>query len=244
MVTLAKILDLPPDDAEAFLAFEEHAREAMEQRISNANSDDSWSPFWLAYMATVQQASIECGLGDFTEWSIRPPVGHDEFQRFEHEVLAVKTRLQFRVARRIRGELLEPDTSDREKIKFRVQQLRDEVEASDLPPSKKVALYEKLDQLVEEFEGKRVSRGKVLVILTAVAALMNQTQGMLLKGPETMVAVMDSIGMLVGKEDERQALLERYRKPLAIEHKHESTGGLQTSPREDFSEDLDDEIPF
>jgi hypothetical protein len=84
----------------------------------------------------------------------------------------------------------------------------------------------------------------VLVILTAVAALMNQTQGMLLKGPETMVAVMDSIGMLVGKEDERQALLERYRKPLAIEHKHESTGGLQTSPREDFSEDLDDEIPF
>lgn len=185
----------------------------------------------------------------FEDWNIQPPVSFDEFQQLEADVHAVTTRLKFRVARRLRSETLEPDTSDREKIKFRVGQLRDQIESSDLPKVKKDALIAKLDELVGEFEGQRVNRGKVLLILGAIGTLMAGAQDRILKGPETVVAILDTVGMVVGKEEERKALLERYRKPLAIEDKRGDALKPKplpksSSPREDFSADLDDEIPF
>ena len=245
MVSLAKVIDLPLDDAEAFLVFEQHAREDMERRISDSHPEASLSPYRLPYMAHVQQAAFECGVEGLSGWTISPPIGEDEFQRFEGDLLAVTTRLKFRIARRVRSESLEPDASDRQKIKFRVQQLRDEIKETKLSQAKKDELYSKLDELVAEFEGTRVNRGKVLAIITAVAALLSQAQGVVLKGPETVVAIMDTIHMVIGKEDERRALLERYRKPLAIEHKAlETKPPAVTGPREDFSADLDDELPF
>jgi hypothetical protein len=242
MVTLATILDLPLDDDEAFLAFEESARQTYERNIREADREESWGPYWLTYMAHVSEAASEFGVERVAGLEVLPPIRSEEFAQFQHEVLGATTRLKFRVARRMRRELIEPDTSDREKVKFRIQQLRNEVGETSLPQSKKDALNKKLDELEKEFEGKSVNRAAVLVILTACAALVHQTQGVLLKGPETIVSIMDTINMVIGKEEERRSLLERYRKPLAIEDKSDSAPKGYAGA--DFEVDLDDEIPF
>lgn len=245
MVTLANILDLPPDDDEAFLAFEEHAREILEQSFRNADREESWQPFYLTYMTHVRGAAEEFGVESLAHWDITPPIQTGKFDGFRQAVLLATTRLKFRVARRLRQELIEPDTSDREKIKFRIRQLRDQINGSDLTQSQKDALRVKLDELDQLFEGKTVNRAAVLVVLAAVATLMTQAQGLLLKGPETIVALMDSINMLVGKEEQRRALLERYRKPLAIEDKSKPQGPKsKPAPRTELETALDDEIPF
>jgi hypothetical protein len=199
-------------------------------------------------MTLVREAAFEFGVNDFEPFSIIPPINHEEFEVFEQTVLAVTTRLKFRAARRIRGELLQPTTAERETIKFRIRQLRDEIEAADISQSKKNALFSKLDELGEEFEGARVNKAKVLVILTMVATLVSQVQGVLVKAPETVVSIMDSISMVIGKEEDRRLLLERYRKPLAIEDKSDSekrnapSSTLEVDRR--LGSDADDEIPF
>ena len=247
MVGLDAIIDLPLDDEEAFLQFEEHARTALQRKIDNADREQSYQPFWLAFMTEIQQAAFECGVGGFDEWAIKPPVSSDLFDIFDSEVYAVTVRLKFRVARRRRGEIMHPDTAERERLNFRIKQLREEVEASDLAADKKAALNKKLDELVAVFGGERVNRGKVLVVLAAIGALVTQAQGAILKGPETVVAIMDTINLVIGKDDERQALLERYRKPLAIEDKSKTEAEKKPHrppAREQFVADIDDEIPF
>lgn len=245
MVTLATILDLPLDDDEAFLAFEESAREAYEQGIRDAHPEASWEPHYLTYMTHVREAAAEFGVERIAALEVIPPVRPQEFEGFQQKVMAVTTRLKFRIARRIRPELIEPDTTDREKVKFRIRQLRNEIEHSSLPKSDKDALNGKLDELEREFEGKRVNRATVLVLLTACAALVHQAQGILLKGPETVVSIMDTINMVIGKEEERRSLLERYRKPLAIEDKSAPVQQRKRpEPHMEYAANLDDEIPF
>jgi hypothetical protein len=241
MVTLATILDLPPDDDEAFLAFEDDARQTYEQCIQNAHHEEPWAPFRLVYMTHVRAAAEEFGVESIAAMEVLPPITSEEFDQFQHEVLTATTRLKFRVARRLRNELIEPNTSDREKIKFRVRQLRDQIDESALSQAQKDALNSKLNELEQLFQGKVVNRAAVLVVLAAVATLITQAQGIVLKGPETVVAVMDTINIVIGKEEERRLLLERYRKPLAIE---DNSKPQTRSAREEFAADLDDEIPF
>ncbi|MFI5337491.1 MAG: hypothetical protein ACHQ5A_11945 [Opitutales bacterium] len=81
-----------------------------------------------------------------------------------------------------------------------------------------------------------------MVILGGVAALMTASQNLIINGPQTLVAIMDTISLATDKEAERQVLLDRYRPQKQIEDK--SHGGFKPVGRESFSSDLDDEIPF
>lgn len=78
MVALSQILDLPLDDGEAFVAYEEHARRQLKDHIANADREDRWAPFWLEYMTNVREAAIEFGVVELKKYSIIPPIGPDD----------------------------------------------------------------------------------------------------------------------------------------------------------------------
>jgi hypothetical protein len=84
---------------------------------------------------------------------------------------------------------------------------------------------------------------KIMVILASAAALLKTAQGFVINTPEMMVSIMDTVSIVTEKEQQRQDIIDRYRKPRAIEDKSDKAE-VASGPVEDFSADIDDEIPF
>jgi hypothetical protein len=73
--------------------------------------------------------------------------------------------------------------------------------------------------------------------VAAVAAAVAAVETATIQAPETIVRLLEVVDVAHGKQAERLAIIEQYRKPRAIEHKP-----AQEPTRETF--DLDDEVPF
>lgn len=247
MVELSALLHVPPHDEEGFLEFERIARLEMDQQIARLGQNDSWEDTRLEYMSAVQAAFEEFeigGVGDLGEYDRTYGVG--DFAWFNQAVKKIVTRLQVRAVRRTRVELIELEVADQSKLKAEITRLKNRVEsASDLTDDRKKAIRKKLDELLEEITKPRLNWTKFVVALAAVAAAVNGIESAAIRAPETLVALLDTVHIVAGKEAERRAVIEHYRKPRAIEHQPEDKA-RPTAPKAaaSFSDDLDDEIPF
>lgn len=254
MVALSDIEAFSPDDDEAFVQFEALCRQRLENATANLGHDDSWEDARREYMARVLAAAEVYQVPGYEELSELRTIDAQAFPAFDHEVLKIVTRLQVGAARRKSAELVELEPSDQVRIKADVERLKNRVDASQaIEPAKKKVILRKLDDLLAEIAKPKVRYVAVMVTLMALAPFAGQVEDDLIKLPQTIIAVLDTLALAKGKQDERQAVLDRYRRPKELEH-HPAVPKAApikppspkstSSPRGEFIVDLDDEIPF
>lgn len=243
MVTLSEMRHLSPFDEEAFIEFESLCREKPERGLSSVGQNDSEWPHQREYMSRVGAAAEELNIegGSALLPEHESGYGQNDFDDFNQAVFRIVTRLQLRALRRVAKVSVEVEPADKLKLKFQVNKLKDLTASSVLDDDRKKAVAKKLDELLKEIDGPRMDLAKLMVILASAVAMMKTGQSFVIDTPEMMVSIMDTVSIITDKEHQRQALVEHYRKPRAIEDKTEKP---KPAPREEFSPDLDDEIPF
>lgn len=216
MVTLQNLIDLSPDDDEAFVAFEAVCRQAVDE--AGVDRDNAL----IEYMTLVQGASEEYGVDPERQLQREDSkaLSRLDYSWFSQAALKLVTRLKVRTAKRANVVTIELAPADKTKIRAEVERLRNRVEAAtDIDVRRKRAIMQRLDDILKEIEKPRANHGAVLVMLAAIVPLVGQAQDVVVKLPETIVAVMDVIGVVAGEEEERRAILQRWREPKAIEHR-------------------------
>lgn len=245
MVTLADMRDLSPFDEEAFVEFESMCREKLEDCVAQCGRDDSEWPFQREYMSRVGAAAAELMI-DGAE-SLQPTnkggYSGNDFEDFNQAVFRIVTRLQLRSVRRSAKVSVEVEPADKIKLIFQINKLKELAASSVLEDDRKKAVAKKLDDLLKEIDGPRMDLAKIMVILASAVALLKTAQGFVINTPEMMVSIMDTVSIVTEKEQQRQDIIDRYRKPRAIEDKSDKAE-VASGPVEDFSADIDDEIPF
>lgn len=251
MVTLTEMLHLSPVDEEAFIEFETLCREKLERGLNSVGQNDSEWPYQREYMSRVGAAADELNIEGANELlpSHEAGYGQNDFDDFNQAIFRIVTRLQIRALRRTAKVSVEIEPADKLKLKFQVNKLKDLAASSVLDDARKKAVVKKLDDLLKEIDGPRLDLAKLMVILASAVAMMKTGQAFITETPEMLVSIMDTVSIITDKEGARQALVEHYRKPRALEDQSEKPKVKpKPSPepvaREDFSADLDDEIPF
>lgn len=251
MVDLSALLNVSPNDEEAFIEFERLAREQMERAIERLGDNDSWEVPRVQYMSAVQAAfdEFEIGgvgnLGDSDRTFTK-----EDFSWFNQAVTKAITRLQVRAIRRTSSDLIVLDSDDKTTLIKEVGRLKNRVTSTvDLTEERKQALIKRLDALLEEIEKPRFDVKKFAIAVAAVAGAAVGAESVAIKAPETIVRLLEVVDLVRGKEAQRLAVIEHYRAPRAIEHKPDSKQNPSANSRQApalkaVSFDLDDEIPF
>lgn len=236
MISPSDYHQLPRHHDEAFLAFEVLCRAEMKRAISALGQNDTEDEARIEYMVRVQSAAYEYEIEDAENLGI-PSQNLDSasFFWFNQEVTRLVTRLNLRNVRRLAEDSLELDPPDRTKIKAEIERLKNRVRGAEgIDDPVKNSLVKKIEALLAEVDKPTLNLTKFTLAMAAVTAAftaLGSVQGAVIKGPETVVALLDMVHIVRGRDEERRALFERYRKPKAIEHTPEPT-------------DDDDEIPF
>lgn len=249
MVTLSEMRHLSPFDEEAFIEFESLCREKLERGLNSVGQNDSEWPYQREYMSRVGAAAEELNIEGASALLPEHEAGYgqNDFDDFNQAVFRIVTRLQLRALRRVAKVSVEVEPADKLKLKFQVNKLKDLTASSVLDDDRKKAVAKKLDELLKEIDGPRMDLAKLMVILASAVAMMKTGQSFVIDTPEMMVSIMDTVSIITDKEHQRHALVEHYRKPRAIEDKTEKPKAApkpRPAPVEEFSADLDDEIPF
>jgi hypothetical protein len=239
--------NLPEDDAQCFVEFEAICRRNMTRMINSDTSSAFDRSVQAQYVAAVSSVAVECGLTHLAH----PPMienSGDFFERFSQFGLAVQgevARIRIR-GRRSRGSLsVQLTDNTRAKIQHYVSRLRETIDASDLPAVRKSALRDKLDELVDELEKRRLNLGKAMlilsVVLTGLGGMANTTT-IAAEGSAAVTQIMTLIG--ADKESEEVALSRMAPPPKALPAPVASQ--KQAAPNWELpsASDLDDEIPF
>ena len=228
------------------MEFEQIANESFERHYER--SENLPSDFFADYAHCIYEAAKEYDIEGREIVDPENCVNYNnnnnfDFQEFSSALSRLIIRLQLATARGKMGNSIQISDRARSTIRTHVQTLRDEIaKNSDLSEAKKKALNARLDDLEREIEGRRFSLLKTLAAITAVATVVNQTEGAAVRLPDTLTAISRTIGQLEGFE---QRYLEH--KPIAqITHqpKAEKIAPSGYGRRESFASDFDDDIPF
>lgn len=253
LITREDYANLPEDDEECFLAIEEICRRNMDSVINELSREENPGPIWASYMSIVSTAALQCGIHDL---SIHPSITNDfeRLQKFQEALDVVTTRLHFRNRRRSGPESVQLALNTRPKIEHHVMLLRMAIEKSQLSNERKERLLNKLDELLEELNNRRLRFGRTMAILGTVLVGVTSVGA---DGPETVTNItagITSIMRLIGKdkETEEDAVRRLTPPPMALPAPSDPTPEPLSSKRKfggsfDWDQkaaDIDDHIPF
>lgn len=233
--------NLPADNERCFIEFEAINRRNMNRMINNDTNSDFDTTIRQQYMTAVAAVAQECGIPNIF---FDPDANENTYQQFGRFSLSVQSEIA-RLRIRQRGErhpysvLLTGST--RTKIEHYISRIRDVVAKSDMDPYQKRDLSKKLDELVSELSGPRLSFAKSMAILAAVMATMGSVVTISADGPSAVAHIMRLIGEDKTTEETAARRLAPPPKALPAPPKNGSFG---QSPPLSLSNELDDDIPF
>jgi hypothetical protein len=247
LISLDQIQALPMDDADAaFVEFERICRSSLMTVLDSLGRDDNDEDYRLDYMSRVAAAASEYDIigADYLEVPASSQYDYSFYRQFSQEVLRIVTRLQIRSVRAQQAVSVALSATEQDKIDHHISRLRSRIEESDLDEGKKAALNRKLDELVAELKGKRTNFSKLLLAVASVVTIINQSEGAIIKLPETIAAVVEIVGYA---KQEQDAALPAPKPKLALEDKRavptpKAEKPKPTGPKESY--DLNGDIPF
>ena len=237
---------LPLDDPDrCFVEFEKIVRRNMTRMVDETSSGDFDQVVRQQYMTTVAAVAAECNIPNI-HFDIRSRQNFwEQFNTFCMAVQAEVARISTRVRGRQRPYSVLLTTNTRTTIEHYISRIRETVKGSELDPSKKKRIDEKLDQLAAELKTPRLSFGKSMAILAGVLAAMGSTVTIAAEGRNAVAQIIQLIGR--DKETEDAAAQRLAPPPRALPAPHPSDPPAphqgSTSKRA-AAADLDDEIPF
>ncbi len=147
---------LPFDDPErCFVEFENIVRRNMTRMIDENSTNDFDQAVREQYMATVAAVAEECNIPDIHLKLNSQRSFWEEFSTFSLAVQGQVARIRIRVIGRQRPYSVLLTTNTRTTIEHYISRIRETVQGSELDPSRKKRIDEKLDQLAAELKTSR-----------------------------------------------------------------------------------------
>ena len=243
LITATEVAELP-DGPEGFLAFETICSNRLSDRLQ---SDEADRVDRATYASSVAAAADEYGvdpggalaLGNFTtEWNGQVAT---DFEAFELAVRGIVTKVQIQVGRAARAGALTLSQTDQTRIEHLVEALRSRIASEPtLDEARRKVLNKKLDELLSNLKSKKVDLARTMVIVGAFFVALDQAQAATIKLPETIASIAKLVTLA---KDYQDSLLPAPPAPPK-QITDQSTPTTQARSAEQFSADLDDEIPF
>jgi hypothetical protein len=195
-------------------------------------------------MNKVLAAAKEYSIDSITNW--RLPSASDEiykiYQNFTTDVDHATMQIRIRNAPRIRKNSVGLDGNTKTKIHHHIAQIRNAIEAAELPDAKRESLYAKLTAFALEVDKARTGLEAGMAVYIAICGGIGQG----FKRLEPARRWIDSIAALLGRAKEVEDSL-RPSLPSPAERKRLESPRLKLpapeQPRLPIN-DLDDDIPF
>lgn len=253
--------DLPEDDGAAFSMLETLARNRLYESERDRD-DDLFYDETMRYMNEVAAIAEEFGLTGI-EFNEEADNHKREFARFTRAVDAKLSQIRIQRARRDRRNSVALSGSSREKMQHYLEKLKVEVSASDLPKKRRTSLLDKITEFEAELAKPRFNLALAMSLVAMVTATAHDGGEILTSAPNMTKAFLEIIGKDKQEETDRQDALPRYVQPKQLQDQRPvapktSTSTAVAQPGSkggfgrggsfgqvgEFSDDLDDDVPF
>jgi hypothetical protein len=230
--------DLPDEPELAFVQVHQGFQDELEEKLRETENSFASHSAYVRYMSKTKAAATELGIEALSPWVVPSSSGSDFtiFYDFDSAVTAMLTQIQIRHARRDRRYSVRLNTAERERIRHLLNQVREIVDAMDLPLNKRDAINDRISALQAEIERERTRldafAGMLITLGQAGEAVLRPVQDL-----------VDSINTLLGKAKEAEDTLRLYgpTEPKRLEAPKPQLPKPRDAPA---TADLDDEIPF
>lgn len=244
------------DDALAFITKERICRDEMNRLLGSYGINDDYTEVWIEYVVQVRAAAVAYGIGD--EMIQMPAtLDQDSFRKFYGGAVTLSATMSRQAKRDREGATVVLTEGEKARLRKRLDELKTALEGSSLSEKLKANLRKRLEGFEKELSNERSNISRIIVAASLVATAVGGGSGVLLdrlekaedviiKLPETLDAVLQITGKAKTEDIERQPEQKALpAPPKAITHANPTREQpLAFGPREDFSADLDDEIPF
>lgn len=248
-VTEDELAQAPQDPSSAFAYFINLAQVRFRENTRGLGDDnDAWriiqdEKFHLHnYIIGVAKTY---GIDPFQEMEVPDPEDYDTktMRRFESDLNHYMTQLVHGNAIRERRDSVEIAPKLKDRLRSHIHALKTVLDDADLPESKKEAMHKKLREFEEALDSNRIAIWKIATYLVGFMSITaNGLQIYESPAVHKLVNNMWSVLAEAKAADEDQRKLPPFDPPKALlpPRRREQPSG----PRETFSSDLDDEIPF
>lgn len=244
-------IDDAPDGEEGFAQLVRIAQERLDQRLSQYDREDNsgWdrvAESEMLFSRTVLNLGKSYGIEPFASMRI-PRAGYNtsEYTEFRHELDDAVAHLVLTNAIKLRRDTMIVPNAVKEAIRTHLHHIRKHLEKADISDAKRAALKRKLDEFDAALEKNRfnyLSAGRVAMeILSLTANVLSLTESATVQ--KLLTNMMQTVAEAKAEDDDRRNLPSSDPPPVMLPAKREEPK-VVNGPREDFSANLDDEIPF
>ena len=236
--------DLPDDPDDAFVAVERRQRALYDNSREAATNWDQIRVAQLEYMTAVHAAASVCEIDPLAEYELQcTDYEHFDynFQRFLLAANRIVLEIQMRQAKRTRRYSVELDADAKTRIHSLIGNIRQVVEAaSDLEERKRTELLEKLNAFAAEVDRARLRLDIWMDTMLTVSSTIGKAAKNLTPLGRFISEITDIVAVAKEQFEARVALPPKKERVRLAPPKAKA----KVQPPENFSQDLDDEIPF
>jgi hypothetical protein len=167
----------------------------------------------------------------------------EQFSQFRHEVDHYLTQFLLDKAIRVKRDSVLVPPKVKDKIRAHIVAMRQHIDAADISEFKRAALHAKLSEFEKSLEKDRVpifAMGRILIELLSITANIDA----LSQSPQMhrlTTNIMQQFAEAKAAEDDKRPLPQiEHQQWIALPPRRVES----PAPRESFTADLDDEIPF
>lgn len=164
------------------------------------------------FVDQIKMISKEVNIGGLTIVS-SGSITLGEFTDFQNGLVPIKSRIRMQRAIHRTGSV-QLGIVARAHIEIEIERLRDIINSSSLPESKKKKINTKLDELVEELNKKRLGFAKLLTIAAAIAGIVGGSASALANGSEALERIGSILHWVGGEIEAEEAEQLRLSGPL------------------------------
>lgn len=227
----------------ALVVLETRFRAQLESKLESVDNNYGYNACVIEYMNHTLAAARALGLDLLNAWEVPPHTSNnsyaDRFHDFTTAIDGFKVEIQIASARSRIYYSVSLDSSEKDKIRHFVQQIKTVVESSHLTPKRKDRLFDLINDFLAEVERERTGWDRFSELVIGIAHLGGEAAQEL----EPARKFIDSIARLLGraKEFEDSAL---QIPPPSIPRQISPPKDTLPSPPKSSRDNLDDEIPF
>jgi hypothetical protein len=242
---------LPDDDPQAaFVLIVRRCEEYLREQLQFVNDSErgSWEEYTseqYTVMRTIISSAQRLDIEPFkdTPVPLRKGFDNDSFAQFKHDLDHYLTQFVLDQAIREKRQSVGVAPPVKDRLRSHIHAMRSQIDGAAMSDSKRARLHAKLSEFEAALEKDRIPIFKMASILIEIISLSAGVVGL----AESHIMAKLSANIMETFA-EAKAADDESRRPLQIDHQRwialppkrlEVTG-----PRESFSADLDDEIPF
>jgi hypothetical protein len=233
--------NLPDDPHEKFVMIVKAAQANLARLLDDGNSRDFFDELRAQFISSLTSAADALGIDGLPELP-EDMTDYRAYKNFQVRLSGIVAKVRLQQSLVSRPHSVELGRVNKAWIRQEVAQLRVLIKDSDLPPSKRDALLEKLDEFDKELDKQRLGFAKTMAIAASIMTVVGAGTTTLANSPKASEAIVKII-RLIGKDKELEEAERQRLSPPAKELVH------QPKPQASgngwgFAQDLDDDIPF